>query len=66
VFTSFPNLTNYVQYTKKIADIFATLNKPIMWITPVGMIVKMGYKKEKVNLLKVFFLNLDWVLFHYL
>jgi DNA-directed RNA polymerase len=29
VFDSFPNLTKYVQYTKKIANIFSALNIPI-------------------------------------
>jgi len=29
VYTSFPNLANYVQYTRKIADIFSALNLPI-------------------------------------
>ena len=47
VFTSFPNLTNYVQYTKKIANIFSALNIPIEWITPAGMKIKMGYTKRK-------------------
>jgi len=47
VFASFPNLNNYVQYTKKIADIFSALNIHIEWITPAGMKVKMGYQKRE-------------------
>ena len=47
VYTTFPNLVNYVQYTKKIAAIFSSLNIPIEWETPIGMRIKMGYKQRE-------------------
>jgi len=56
VYTSFPNLTKYVQYTKKIADVFSILDIPLEWITPAGMKVKMGYlKRESQPIKKSFF-----------
>jgi len=58
VYASFPNLANYVQYTKKIANIFSALNIPIEWITPVGMKVRMGYKKRESKPIKSLFSKL--------
>lgn len=58
VYSSFPKLTKYVQYTKKIADIFSALNLPIEWITPAGMKVKMGYQKRESKPIKSLFSKL--------
>ena len=58
VYYSFPNLANYVKYTKKIADIFSALNIPIEWKTPAGMKVKMNYNKKESKTIKSLFSKL--------
>nr|QWO71439.1 RNA polymerase [Termitomyces sp. DKA64] len=43
VYETFPSLAGYVKYLNKFASLISSLNKPIIWTTPVGMKIYMGY-----------------------
>nr|QWO71435.1 RNA polymerase [Termitomyces sp. DKA64] len=47
VYDTFPNLRDYVNYLNKFAYIFANLDSPIVWTTPVGMTIQMAYNEFK-------------------
>jgi len=56
VYITFPSLKGYVNYINQFANVISKLDVPIMWTTPVGMKIYMGYtqfeKKKHKNLFK--------------
>nr|QWO71442.1 RNA polymerase [Termitomyces titanicus] len=55
VYKTFPSLEGYVKYLNQFAHLIVSLNKPVMWTTPVGMKIYMGYNQFEQKNTNVFF-----------
>ena len=57
IFIKYPKLTNLVNYLKSIAKISNSLNIPIPWILPTGLVVKQQFYATKTIKVKPFIYN---------
>ena len=54
VYITFPSLKGYVNYINQFANVISKLDVPIMWTTPVGMKIYMGYTQFEKKNTKIF------------